>query len=97
MSELASQSIGTAPILPETIALPTLGSGVGGHLDQLVLPMGEPALPFIRTGTHLLEGFAELCLVLENIGFGAVELLISLGTAVLFTGSPGCALEDVDF
>jgi len=97
MSELASQSIGAAAILPEAVAFPVLGAGAGGRLDQFVLAVGEPALPFVGTGAHLLEGLAEFCLVLEGVGLGQVELFVPFGAAVFFAGSPGSVLEAVHF
>lgn len=35
--------------------------------------------------------------MLEHIGLRVVELLVSIGTAVLLTGSPGSALKVGDF
>lgn len=97
VSELASQSVGAAAIFPEAVAFPVLGAGVGGHLDQFVLAVGEPALPFVGAGAHLLEGLAELCFVLEDVGLGWVELFVSFGAAVFLAGSPRSVLEVVHF
>ena len=49
MAELASKAIGAASILPEAVAFPALGARIGRHLDELMLAVGESALPFIGT------------------------------------------------
>ena len=67
MGELASDSVGTATVLPEAIA-PFLPQSLLDLLaDQLVGSMGESTLLTVRTSPKFCEILAEFSLVLGRV------------------------------
>lgn len=97
MPELAPQSVRAAAVLPEPVALPGLAARVDRHLDQFVLAVREPALALVGAASQLLEGLAELSLVLGGVGARVEELIVALGRTVRLAGPQGRALEIADF
>lgn len=89
MTKLASNSIGTVPVLPKTIALSLSEALSRVSSDQLVSPMSKSAFVPVRTHAKFREILAKFCFVFERVGLESVDRLVPLVKAVAFGGAAG--------
>lgn len=93
MPELASHSVGAAPVSPKPVALSRFEPGPTRGLFEFLPAVCEPAFEFVGAVSQFGVGLAELGLVLGWVGLGGELILFAVGAAVLFGCLSGAAFR----